>query len=277
MSIQASSITLNSAATGTGGGIYITSNGTDAVSIINSTISSNEASAATGGGIYAQSTGGGNTLSLQHVTISDNSGIGTGGFANNAASTMGITIQNTIIANSTGADISTGTGVIQAASTSNIIEDGSLVDASVTAVDPLLGALTLNSGFLVHPLQDTSPAIGAGTNIGIATDQVENTRVLANPSIGAVEITTASLVCIVVTAPAGVTNTWIGCTNSDWNTATNWSTGVVPTASDVVYVPIEAVNQLVIDEVATCAKMVVQIGAKCLVNYNAGGQLRIKF
>ena len=47
--------------------------------------------------------------------------------------------------------------------------------------------------------------------------------------------------------------------------------------SDVVYIPIVAANQLVIDEVATCAKMIVQIGAKCLINYNAGGKLLIKF
>ena len=30
--------------------------------------------------------------------------------------------------------------------------------------------------------------------------------------------------------------TWSGTTNSDWATATNWSTGAVPTSSDIVYV-----------------------------------------
>ena len=30
--------------------------------------------------------------------------------------------------------------------------------------------------------------------------------------------------------------TWTGTTNSDWATATNWSTGAVPTSSDIVYV-----------------------------------------
>ena len=30
--------------------------------------------------------------------------------------------------------------------------------------------------------------------------------------------------------------TWTGTTNSDWATATNWSTGVVPTSADIVYV-----------------------------------------
>jgi hypothetical protein len=30
--------------------------------------------------------------------------------------------------------------------------------------------------------------------------------------------------------------TWTGTTNSDWATATNWSTGVVPTSADIVYI-----------------------------------------
>ena len=30
--------------------------------------------------------------------------------------------------------------------------------------------------------------------------------------------------------------TWSGTTNSDWATATNWSTGVVPTSADIVYI-----------------------------------------
>jgi hypothetical protein len=275
MTIQASSITLNLATTRQGGGIYIKSEGADAVSIINTTISSNEASTTAGGAIGTKSTGVGNTLTLQHVTISNNSGTVTGGFANDAASTLSINLENTIIANSIGTDFDLGGASIIV--TASIIESSITPITSATVIDPLLGALTLNSGFLVHPLQVGSPAIDAGANIGISTDQVGNVRVLANPAIGAVEITTASLVCMVVSAPAGVTNTWIGCTNSDWGTASNWSTGAVPTASDVVYVPIEAVNQLIIDEVATCAKLVVQIGAKCLVNYNAGGKLVIKF
>ena len=50
-----------------------------------------------------------------------------------------------------------------------------------------------------------------------------------------------------------------------------------PLPIDVVYVPIGAANQLVIDEVAICAKVIVQIGVKCLVDYNAGVKLVIKF
>jgi hypothetical protein len=277
MTIQASSITQNST-TDRGGGVYFDVNdvnGVDAVKIINTTISSNR-SITSGGGIYANSTGAGNSITIQHATISTNSGSVTGGFANNPTSTLNITLQNTIIGDNTGFDFDLATaGII---TTASIIESSTTPITSATVTDPLLGALTLNSGFLIHPLKTTSPAIDTGANLfaTIPTDQVGNSRDTA-PYIGAVEVLEISSVCIVVTAPAGVTNTWIGCTNSDWNTASNWSLESVPTASDIVYIPTVAVNQLIIDEVATCAKMLVQIGAKCLVDYNAGGKLVIKF
>jgi hypothetical protein len=274
LTLENSTIALNSA-TNNGGGLYLRAYNSDVIRLTNVTISKNETSTATGGGIYAKSTGGSNTLTLEHVTIASNSGTLTGGLANDAASDLTITLKNTIIGNNIGADFFKGTASIDAASVTNLVESG-LSHPSVDNSDPLLGDLTLNAGFLVHPLQDLSLAVGKGTNIGVANDQLGSLR--ANPpSMGAVELTIASSVCMVVTAPAGVTNTWIGCVNSDWSNAANWSALAVPVASDVVYVPLQAVNQLVIDEAATCAKMVVQIGAKCLVNYNAGGKLLIKF
>jgi hypothetical protein len=266
--IQASSITLNSATTGVGGGISINCIGSDAVSIINTTISSNETSTSIGGGIYAQGTGGGNTLSLQHVTMSDNSGTVTGGFASNGA--IDITIQNSIIANSTGFDFDLGGASIIV--TASIIENSTTPITSATVIDPMLNALAGG----VHTLQAGSPAIDAASStVQISTDQLGALRGTCFPDIGAIERAGGSN--LVFSAPANITNTWIGCTSSDWNTASNWSTGVIPTASDVVYIPIEASNQLIINEVATCAKFVQQIGAVVKVDYNVGGKLVIKF
>jgi hypothetical protein len=275
LSIQASSLSTNQS-TAQGGAmmIYGASGGGQNVLIQNTTISGNTSTGNAGGGIYHNNSGGVNNITLQHVTLSDNTGGGTGGFANRG--TADITLQNSIIANSTGADFDQGTATINAASTSNIVEDGSLVDASVTAVDPLLDPLTLSTGFLVHPLQAASPALDAADAAAATTNDQLGVLRVAPHDMGAVQFGVVACITVAST-PADATNTWIGCTNSDWNTASNWSTGAVPTASDVVYIPIEAVNQLVIDEVATCAKMMVQIGAKCLVNYNAGGQLRVKF
>ena len=82
--------------------------------------------------------------------------------------------------------------------------------------------------------------------------------------------------CIVISPPLGTTNTWMGCVDSDWANGANWSTGVSPTASDVVYVPNNPDNPLIINEIATCAKMVVEIGGVCKVDYNAGGKLVVE-
>jgi hypothetical protein len=276
LNIQGSSITLNTA-TVKGGGIYIASDGTDAVSIVNTTISSNTAIGNTGGGIYATSTGAGNTLTLQHVTLFDNDGVGTDGFANAGAGAMDVTVQNTIIDDClpTGLDFSlAGGATLNGGSSDNIVEDGSMAGAS--AVHSKLNGLTLNAGFLINTVPTDSPAINGAANIGIGTDQLGNARG-GTTTIGAVETTAPAVACIVVTAPAGITTTWLGCVDTDWANPANWSTNCPPKVKDVVYVPIGTANELIIDEVATCAKMVVQIGAKCLVNYNAGGQLRIKF
>jgi hypothetical protein len=272
LNIQASSITSNQS-TNQGGGIYLQENGTDAISITNSTISSNNSTGNTGGGIYNKSTGAANTLTLQHVTLFDNTGVGTDGFANTGATD--ITVQNTIIddCSGTGLDFSLGGGTLNGASTNNIVQDGSMGGAM--AVHSLLDPLTLNSGSMINPMPIGSPAIAGGANLGIITDQVGNPRG-ATPSIGAVEVTVPGA-CMVVAAPAGVTNSWIGCTNTDWQTASNWSANCVPKETDIVYVPQGTANELIIDEIAVCAKMLVQIGAKCKVDFNVGGKLLVKF
>ena len=68
-----------------------------------------------------------------------------------------------------------------------------------------------------------------------------------------------------------------GCADSDWSNAANWSTGIAPVASDVIYVPVNASNPLIINQIATCAKMIVEIGGVCKVDYDAGGKLIVKF
>jgi hypothetical protein len=268
--IQASSFTANQS-TNEGGGIRITGllAGGQNVLIQNTTISGNTCTNSFGGGIYHRNVGAGvNNITLQHVTFSNNSGLGTGGFRNTGSAS--ITLQNTIIANSTGADFQNSGGGTLTLVTASIVEDGSLVHANVITGNPMLNALSGG----VHTLQAGSPAIDSGYPV-ISTDQLGVLRGVCFPDIGAVE--RAGGASLVFSTSAGATNTWIGCTNSDWNTASNWSNLTVPTASDVVYVPIEAANQLIIDEEATCAKMIVQIGAKCLVDYNAGGKLLVKF
>ena len=51
--------------------------------------------------------------------------------------------------------------------------------------------------------------------------------------------------------------TWTGATNTDWNTPSNWSTGVVPTAIDVVVIP-NVINKPIITSItAFCADLTI--------------------
>ena len=50
--------------------------------------------------------------------------------------------------------------------------------------------------------------------------------------------------------------TWSGTTNSDWATATNWSTGAVPTSSDIVYVDGTFTNEPTISSTDAVAQSV---------------------
>jgi hypothetical protein len=282
VTVIASSLTGNTATNNDGGGIYqLNSSGNATTSLTNTTLSGNEATIGNGGGITSNTSAHTTTLNLTHVTItSGTAGGGTGGvYLTQSGGTANFNPVNSIIASNNGNDFDTnGTININTGGQVNLVQtdaSGSNISAFGAGTDPLFGVLTLNSGFFVHELQTGSPAIDIATITLTTADQVGNPKTPL-PDLGAIDLT-GSPICLVVTPPTGVTTTWVGCTNSDWNTASNWSTGVIPTMSDVVYIPIQAANQLIIDETASCAKMVVQIGAKCLIDYNAGGELVIKF
>ena len=122
----------------------------------------------------------------------------------------------------------------------------------------------------------TSPFVDAGI-AGITTDQTGATR-LGLPDLGAYEFGTPGAGCAcVTTAPSDATIVWLGCVSSDWQDGANWSTNATPQVTDIVYIPTGTSNDLIINEVATCAKFVQQIGAVVKVNYNAGGKLVVKF
>ncbi|MCF8366067.1 MAG: DUF6383 domain-containing protein [Bacteroidales bacterium] len=61
--------------------------------------------------------------------------------------------------------------------------------------------------------------------------------------------------------------TWTGTTSTDWNTATNWSTGIVPTSTDNVTIP----------DVANDPVILTKDGASCNnLNVNSGASLAIQ-
>ena len=62
--------------------------------------------------------------------------------------------------------------------------------------------------------------------------------------------------------------TWTGATNTDWFTTTNWSTGVLPTATTNVTIPIVANNPEIASTGATCRDLTVTNGILQLLGGN---------
>lgn len=59
--------------------------------------------------------------------------------------------------------------------------------------------------------------------------------------------------------------TWIGTTNTDWNTGTNWCTGIVPIASSNVTI-IPGANQPAISSAAVCNDLTINAGATVTIS-----------
>ena len=71
-----------------------------------------------------------------------------------------------------------------------------------------------------------------------------------------------------------VVNQWAGGTSSDWNSAANWSAGVVPSATDNVTLPATGVtNEAVISTAVTTANLTLQTGRT--LTLSTGGSLTV--
>ena len=66
---------------------------------------------------------------------------------------------------------------------------------------------------------------------------------------------------------------WIGCTNTDWHTATNWNKGTVPTAENDVVIPSDVANQPTIGAAAVAKS--VEVKNSAVLTVSAAGQLTI--
>lgn len=77
---------------------------------------------------------------------------------------------------------------------------------------------------------------------------------------------------LVVISYATNTLTWTGATDTDWNNATNWSTGTVPTTGAHVIIPNEANDPVIFSGIgASCNNLTVEAGASLTIN--SGGSL----
>lgn len=187
--ITRSTIALNDANSlggGTGGGIYVGSDGTSCgtLAVINSTISRNYA--ASGAGISTNcSVSGSGTTTLTNTTLCENWGnVGLGGGIYNRAS---VTLVNSIVAKSIG-----GGDIVNLGGTTNaqysLVGDGSGINGTSSnniIGDPQLGLLAYNGGTtMTNALLTGSPAIDKGKAVaGVTTDQRGNTRPFDNLSV----------------------------------------------------------------------------------------------
>jgi parallel beta-helix repeat protein len=109
-----------------------------------------------------------------------------------------------------------------------------------------------------------SPAIGAGTDVGITDDIDGDARPLSGSfDIGADEFIT--------TVTPGVIN-WTGVTNSDWNTPTNWDTGFVPGPTDIVNI-LNVANDPTAAGAISVASMSIESGASFIANAAVTGDV----
>lgn len=67
--------------------------------------------------------------------------------------------------------------------------------------------------------------------------------------------------------------TWTGATDNDWATATNWSTGSVPSASDNVIIPNSITNYPTISSAVTVNSMQIASGASVIANAAVTGNV----
>ena len=178
------------------------------VTITNSTFSGNSAASGTGGGVYYNGTMG---LVMTNSTITNNSSLNGGGGLNRTGTTATVALRNNIIAGNNGAAASPDALGLVTSQGNNIIGNVGTstgwIASDLQNVDPMLGSLADNGGFSnTHLPQAGSPAINAGQNcvvdascsannapVPVATDQRGITRPQGGTvDIGSVEVAAAA-------------------------------------------------------------------------------------
>ena len=178
----------NNTATQQGGGLWVES--TLPANIVNSTFSGNRVLKDAGGAMFLNNRS--VPVNITNSTIAYN----TAGRANGALwfdSSHNVTLKNSIVAFNTATDhrqdqvgyqANDGGGNLEFATSSQALR---VVQNSLVA-NPLLGALTLVNGDLVHPLISGSPAVNAGVSQGAPTTDQRGAQRDSKIDIGAFEL-----------------------------------------------------------------------------------------
>ncbi|MBI9038794.1 MAG: T9SS type A sorting domain-containing protein [Bacteroidales bacterium] len=274
-------------ASGWGGGIYL-EGGT--LELTNCTFTGNQSNDK-GGGIYISSSSG--TVTINNCTFAENhcgSSYNGGGIYKDGSVTL--IVKNSILANNyQGSGTTTGDDYYY--------KEGSLTDNGYNIVEYQSGSITGTLKTFTHPtnfiytgsgndwshsggtitgqlnlsstladnggptqtlaISSGSFAISEGSwDAGITTDQRGESRHEFYPTIGAYEPRYAGY--------------WIGTTDNDWNTSTNWDDGAIAGSSDDVIIPNVANDPEVgVTGTATCDDLTIKSGATLTLKSTSSG------
>jgi trimeric autotransporter adhesin len=159
--------------------------------------------------------------------------------------------------------------------TASIISNNGPICSGSNAVFNLSGTSGAVVTYNVNGGANTTVTLTGGTGV------VTINTVAANQTLNLVSITNGT--CPVILSGSSVVNistggTWTGITNTDWNTASNWSCGGIPTSSTNVTIPASAANYPLINTgTASANNVTVATGATVTVNgtgeFNLSGSI----
>lgn len=110
----------------------------------------------------------------------------------------------------------------------------------------------------------TAPADVSGDNSTVKFYYAANAA-YANFSSSLDYIYTGSITLTAISTPTCDTTYWTGAVSTAWEMSGNWSCGIVPSASTVVYINATAVRFPVIRSAATCKKIFTALGTSLTI------------
>ncbi len=225
-----------------------------------------------GGGMYNN---GVSSPSLTNCSFQTNSAQFGGGMYNTASSNP--TLSNCVLFGNGGGN------TIVNSNASSLTASYSLFDNTVGNYSGSNNLTTTTSPFVsttTVALNACSPAINAGnpTSVTTASGPYSTTALPAtdlggNPRIvgGRVDMGTHEFQGLLLSGPI-----WTGCVSRDWNTAGNWASGTVPTASDSVVIPSGATSQPIIGAGTLAVVHSVKVESGASLSFASGGSLTLR-
>jgi hypothetical protein len=145
---------------------------------------------------------------------------------------------------------------------------GASASVGTTAVQNDYSAIFDNSGCsaLLNVVANAVITNGSSATFTNTGTLIENASGTSNISFNGGVVQNLNGGSFTITTNSGLLTTsggliWTGCTSTDWNTATNWSGGFVPTATDNVVIPSGRPNWPVLSGTGVANSVEVQSGA----------------